>query len=637
MGLSQNKDQSKPVSSVQPSVSSSPASCDAQAAFGSRVASLGADILLGLLLYLDPVHVCRLEMLNSHAQLFCRSSRLWQCLLAEQCPFVLPSHIPANCKKEWRKLHQLHWSMSTESALLGPSLSIDTPKPLFKRKAMEVFQRVSLNPDGAKARHCQLACTQRGVWKGKHSFTVKVVRAVWGCSVGICHRRHAPCPDVPLLQMHGDGSLSLFDQNVVDRSVERRKEHIRDGDVLRLDLDLDSQTLSFFVNDKFWARVLNVTPYGNTSDKYHFRVDRLNKAHSAWLRGPSDSSSSDNLPSMSSLSTLPFVLPSPSSSSSSLSSSSSSIALASVSSPTAPPSFSTSTLAVTTTTNSTSTTSVSTNTTGITLMSASAVSGVAWDSDDSEQGEDEPGESKEHVEKEGGSSNSSSGDVQEGEGQRFSAVSVDTQQPELLHFFVQYKVSGVLSSVKSNSVYHVYHTLTQFGGTSPVALHVSSPSSSSTTSSSASSSSSSSTSSSSASSSSSTSLFCSSSCSSSASPCCSSSDVSTNEAEALRLYFDFIQKHAADIRTTNPRASAQTESSWLSFVCGQPQCLLLPLLRLRQKWLSDYLLLPQTDHAFDDVAVVSALLTCSLPRESLEYARFLSETIRKHHRNVLNE
>ncbi len=114
--------------------------------------------------------------------------------------------------------------------------------------------------DDGKDHLTQLVLTERGVWRGKHTFCVRLDRAGWGSSIGICKRIDAPYPTANVLALLQDGSVGLFRGNSVSTPPEKRvRSNLKTGDVVRVEFDMDAGTITFHVNGIEWVRIAGVT------------------------------------------------------------------------------------------------------------------------------------------------------------------------------------------------------------------------------------------------------------------------------------------------------------------------------------------------------------------------------------------
>ena len=70
----------------------------------------------------------------------------------------------------------------------------------------------------------------------------------WGTSVGICKKGQGPYPESSFLQILQDGTLGIYKGNTIRNPETRILRNFKDGDILRLELDLGyAPALAFVV------------------------------------------------------------------------------------------------------------------------------------------------------------------------------------------------------------------------------------------------------------------------------------------------------------------------------------------------------------------------------------------------------
>lgn len=117
----------------------------------------------------------------------------------------------------------------------------------------------------------QRVVTKRGVWRGRHLFSVKVEGYSPGStSFGVCQGRHVP-PHGYISAVGifaGDGTLDTIKEvDIVTPPDIRIKSRIRTQDTVTIDLDLDQREVTFYVNGHKWVMLVGVANDGEGSSK----------------------------------------------------------------------------------------------------------------------------------------------------------------------------------------------------------------------------------------------------------------------------------------------------------------------------------------------------------------------------------
>jgi hypothetical protein len=204
--------------------------------------------------------------------------QLWKTLYFYSCPYWSPNDHEVGIMVGFKRLYQyqmeLGWSLSTRPDSCGSHIEVcgpDSKFPAFSSRDIKKFRSARLLAPSALPRGVltyeaislealtQVILTERGMYRGVHSFTVRLDTVGWGSSVGLCKAYSAPNPQHAFLQLYQDGGIGLLKGMTLDPAHARVRRNLQNGDVVNVLLDLDKKKCEFRVNGELWLVILNVS------------------------------------------------------------------------------------------------------------------------------------------------------------------------------------------------------------------------------------------------------------------------------------------------------------------------------------------------------------------------------------------